>query len=109
MGFRGSHTADVIFEDVRVPASSLLGGSEGIGFIAAIQLLDHARLHMAAVAVGMCERLIDEGVRYAGERKQFGRSIRQFQLVQAMLADCAAEARAARDRKSGVQGKSGAE
>lgn len=96
MGFRGSHTADVIFEDVRVPASSLLGGSEGIGFIAAIQLLDHARLHMAAVAVGMCERLIDEGVRYAGERKQFGRSIRQFQLVQAMLADCAAEALAAR-------------
>lgn len=96
MGFRGSHTADVIFEDVRVPASSLLGGSEGTGFIAAMQSLDHARLHMAAVAVGMCERLIHEGVRYASERKQFGKAIGQFQLVQAMLADCAAEALAAR-------------
>ncbi|MBS4046001.1 acyl-CoA dehydrogenase family protein [Ferrovibrio sp.] len=96
MGFRGSHTADVIFEDVRVPASSLLGGSEGTGFIAAMQSLDHARLHMSAVAVGMCERLIHEGVRYAGERKQFGRTIGQFQLIQAMLADCAAEALAAR-------------
>jgi len=96
MGFRGSHTADVIFEDVRVPASSLLGGSEGTGFIAAMQSLDHARLHMSAVAVGMCERLIHEGVGYAGERKQFGRTIGQFQLIQAMLADCAAEALAAR-------------
>jgi acyl-CoA dehydrogenase len=96
MGFRGSHTADVIFENCRVPAAALLGGREGIGFMTAMKSLDHARMHMAAVAVGQCERLIDEGVRYAAERKQFGRPIAQFQLVQGMLADCEAEAFAAR-------------
>ncbi|MGI4815059.1 MAG: acyl-CoA dehydrogenase family protein [Janthinobacterium lividum] len=95
MGFRGSHESDVIFEDVRVPADSLLG-AEGTGFKNAMKSLDHARLHMAAVATGVCERLIDEGVRYASERKQFGRPIANFQLIQAMLADSQAEAYAAR-------------
>ena len=96
MGFRGSHTADVIFEECRVPAAALLGGEEGIGFKTAMKSLDHARIHMAAVAVGLCERIIDEGVRYASDRKQFGKPIAQFQLIQGMLADCAAEAFAAR-------------
>ena len=96
MGFRGSHTADVIFENCRVPASALLGGREGIGFKTAMKSLDHARIHMAAVAVGLCDRIIDEGVRYATERRQFGKPIAQFQLIQGMLADCAAEAFAAR-------------
>jgi acyl-CoA dehydrogenase len=102
MGFRGSHTADVIFEDCRVPASALLGGREGIGFQTAMKSLDHARVHMAAVAVGMCERLLDEGVAYALDRRQFGRPIAQFQLVQGMLADCAAEALAARSMVEAV-------
>ncbi|MEO8755540.1 MAG: acyl-CoA dehydrogenase family protein, partial [Casimicrobiaceae bacterium] len=96
MGFRGSHTADVIFEDCRVPASALLGGREGVGFKTAMKSLDHARLHMAAVAVGLSQRLIDEGVRYASERKQFGKPIASFQMIQAMLADSEAEAFAAR-------------
>ena len=96
MGFRGSHTADVIFENCRVPASALLGGQEGIGFKTAMKSLDHARIHMAAVAVGLCERIIDEGVRYAMDRRQFGKPISDFQLIQGMLADCAAEAFAAR-------------
>jgi acyl-CoA dehydrogenase len=96
MGFRGAHTADVIFESCRVPASSLLGGREGVGFITAMKSLDHARIHMASVAVGLCERLIDEGVRYAMDRRQFGRPIAQFQLIQAMIADSQAEAYAAR-------------
>lgn len=96
MGFRGAHTADVIFEDCRVAAEALLGGSEGTGFATAMKSLDHARLHMAAVAVGLSERLIDEGLRYASERRQFGRPIAQFQLIQGMLADCASEALAAR-------------
>lgn len=96
MGFRGAHTADVIFEACRVPASALLGGREGIGFMTAMKSLDHARVHMAAVATGMCERLLDEGTRYATQRRQFNRPIAQFQLVQGMLADCAAEALAAR-------------
>lgn len=96
MGFRGSHTADVTFEDCRVPEDALLGGREGIGFKTAMRSLDHARLHMASVAVGLCERLIDEGVRYTTERRQFGRAIADFQLIQGMLADCQAEAYAAR-------------
>jgi acyl-CoA dehydrogenase len=102
MGFRGAHTADVIFENCRVPASALLGGREGIGFTSAMKSLDHARVHMAAVAVGMCERLIDEGTRYALDRRQFNRPIAQFQLVQGMLADCAAEALAARSMVEAV-------
>jgi len=96
MGYRGSHTADVVFDNCRVPASALLGGREGIGFKTAMKSLDHARIHMAAVAVGLSERLIDEGVRYAMDRQQFGRPIAQFQMIQAMLADSEAEAFAAR-------------
>lgn len=96
MGFRGSHESDVIFEDCRVPAGNLLGGREGGGFRSAMQSLDHARIHMAAVATGLAFRMIDEGVRYARERRQFGRPIAQFQLIQGMLADCQAEAYAAR-------------
>jgi acyl-CoA dehydrogenase len=95
MGFRGSHESDVIFEDCRVPASAMLG-REGGGFKNAMKSLDHARLHMAAVATGLCYRLIDEGVRYATERKQFGQPIANFQLIQAMIADSQAEALAAR-------------
>jgi len=96
MGFRGSHTCDVIFDDCRVPLTALVGAKEGVGFKTAMKTLDHARLNMAAVAVGMSRRLIDEGVRYTTERKQFGRPIAQFQLIQAMLADCETEALAAR-------------
>ena len=111
MGFRGSHTADVIFEDCRVPASALLGGQEGVGFKTAMKSLDHARIHMAAVATGLCERLLDEGVRYATQRKQFGKPISDFQLVQGMLADSETEwlaARAmvekvARDKDAGIR------
>ena len=95
MGFSGSHESDVIFEDCRVPASALLG-AEGTGFKNAMKSLDHARLHMAAVATGMCQRLLDEGTRYAMERRQFGQPIANFQLIQAMLADSQAEAFAAR-------------
>jgi acyl-CoA dehydrogenase len=96
MGFRGAHTADVIFEDCRVPADALLGSKEGIGFKTAMKSLDHARIHMAAVAVGLCARLIDEGMSYAMQRRQFGKPIAEFQLIQAMLADSESEALAAR-------------
>jgi acyl-CoA dehydrogenase len=96
MGFRGAHTADVIFEDCRVPVSALLGGREGVGFKTAMRSLDHARLHMSAVATGLSLRIIDEGVRYASDRVQFGRAISEFQLIQGMLADCEAEALASR-------------
>jgi acyl-CoA dehydrogenase len=96
MGQQGAHTADVIFEDCRVPARNLIGGVEGQGFKTAMKVLDRGRLHMGAVATGMADRLIDESLRYASERQQFGKPIGEFQLVQAMLADSRTEAYAAR-------------
>ncbi len=96
MGQRGAHTCDVIFEDCRVPAAALLGGREGQGFKTAMKVLDRGRIHIAAVCVGVAERLIRDMVRYAKERVQFGQPIGEFQLVQAMLADSRAEAYAAR-------------
>lgn len=96
MGQQGSLTADVIFDDCRVPASALLGGVEGQGFKTAMKVLDRGRLHIAAVATGIAERLVDQATRYAMERQQFGKPIAEFQLVQAMLADSRTESYAAR-------------
>jgi acyl-CoA dehydrogenase len=96
MGQRGSHTADVVFNDVRVPAENLIGGREGQGFKTAMKVLDKARLTIGAVCVGSAERILDEAVRYAVERVQFGKPIAEFQLVQALLADSKAEAYAGR-------------
>ncbi len=98
MGQSGSHTCDVIFEDVRVPAENMIGGpeKEGQGFKTAMKVLDRGRLHISAVCVGVAERLIDEALRFAMERKQFGKPIAEHQLIQAMLADSKAEAYAGR-------------
>jgi len=96
MGQRGAHTCDVILEDCRVPADALLGGKEGQGFKTAMKVLDRGRIHIAAVCVGVAERLIRDMTRYAKQRVQFGQPIGEFQLVQAMLADSRAEAYAAR-------------
>jgi acyl-CoA dehydrogenase len=96
MGQRGAHTCDVIFERCRVPAANLIGGKEGVGFKTAMKVLDKGRLHIAAVCVGAARRMLDDALRYATERKQFGQPIAEFQLVQAMLADSQAELYAAR-------------
>jgi acyl-CoA dehydrogenase len=96
MGQQGAHICDVIFEDAKVPAQCLLGDREGEGFKVAMQVLDRGRLHIAAVCVGVAERLVRESVRYAQERTQFGQRIGDFQLIQAMLADSKTEAYAAR-------------
>ncbi len=98
MGQQGAHICDVIFEDCRVPASQMLGGEagEGMGFRSAMRTLDRGRFHIAALCVGMAERLIDECVKYAAERKQFDQAIANFQLIQAMLADSQTEAYAMR-------------
>ena len=96
MGQRGALTSDVIFEDCRVPASALLGGEEGNGFRTAMKVLDKGRLHIAALCVGISDRLIRETVLYAKDRRQFGHPISEFQLVQAMLADSEADTYAAR-------------
>lgn len=96
MGQRGSHTADVIFDNVKVPAANIIGGREGQGFKTAMKVLDRGRLHISAMCVGAAERLIHESVSYARDRKQFGQAIAEFQLIQAMLADSRTEAYAAR-------------
>jgi len=95
MGQHGALTADVIFENARVPADNLIGGQEGLGFKTAMKVLDRGRLHLAAVCCGVAERLIHEALTYASARHQFGRAIAEFQLVQAMLADSRTEAYAA--------------
>jgi acyl-CoA dehydrogenase len=96
MGQRGAHTCDVIFDDVRVPARNLIGGREGAGFKTAMKVLDKGRIHIAAICVGVAERLLRDTLRYAMERKQFGQPLAEFQLVQAMLADSRTELYAAR-------------
>jgi acyl-CoA dehydrogenase len=96
MGQKGAHTCDVVFENCHVPGDALLGGKEGLGFKTAMKVLDRGRLHIGAVAVGVAERLIRDSLRYAMERKQFGKPIAEHQLIQAMLADSKAEAYAAR-------------
>jgi acyl-CoA dehydrogenase len=95
MGQQGAHTADVVLDGCEVPADALLG-IEGEGFAIAMRTLDRGRLHIAAVCVGVATRLIRDAVRYAAERRQFGRPIAAFQLVQAMLADSQADTYAAR-------------
>ncbi|MBP0589644.1 acyl-CoA dehydrogenase family protein [Paraburkholderia sp. LEh10] len=96
MGQQGAHTCDVIFENCRVSAANLIGGKEGVGFKTAMKVLDKGRLHISAICVGVAERMLDDALRYAMERKQFGQPIAGFQLIQAMLADSRAEIYAAR-------------
>lgn len=96
MGQKGAHTADVIFENCRVPVANLIGGREGVGFKTAMKVLDKGRINIAAMCVGVSERMLDDALHYALERKQFGKPIAEFQLIQAMLADSKAELYAAR-------------
>ncbi|WP_375420570.1 acyl-CoA dehydrogenase family protein [uncultured Sphingomonas sp.] len=95
MGQKGAKVADVIFDDVPVPAANRLG-AEGEGFKIAMKVLDRGRLHISAVCVGVAERLIADCVAYAGERHQFGQPIASHQLIQGMIADSKTEALAAR-------------
>jgi acyl-CoA dehydrogenase len=87
MGQEGAWTADVRFTDVRVPATALVGGSEDIGYRAAMTSLARGRIHIAALAVGAAQRALDESVEYAATATQGGTPIGNFQLVQAMIAD----------------------
>lgn len=96
MGQKGAHTCDVIFDNCRVPAENIIGGREGVGFKTAMKVLDKGRIHIAAICVATAQRILDDALRYAMERKQFGQQISEFQLIQAMLADSQAELYAAR-------------
>lgn len=87
MGQEGAWTADVTFTEVRVPAGALIGGSEDVGYRAAMTSLARGRVHIAALAVGSAQRALDESVAYAAAATQGGQPIGGFQLVQAMLAD----------------------
>ena len=95
MGQQGAHICDVNFDNVPVPPENMLG-AEGEGFKVAMRVLDRGRLHIAAMCVGVAERLIADSVTYAAERKQFGQAIADFKLIQAMIADSKTEALAAR-------------
>ena len=94
MGIRGSSTYELIFQDCRIPKENLLG-KEGQGFKIAMHTLDGGRIGIAAQALGIAEGALDRTVAYVKERKQFGRSIGQFQNTQFQLADMATKCEAA--------------
>ena len=87
MGQEGAWTSDVYFTDVRVGPDALIGGSEDIGYRAALTSLARGRIHIAALAVGTAQRALDESIAFAASATQGGAPIGGFQLVQAMLAD----------------------
>lgn len=95
MGQAGAHIADIIMEDVKLPADAILGGEEGRGFALAMKSLDNGRLSVGAAATGYARRALDSALRYANERKAFGEPIANFQLIQQMLADSEIEIYAA--------------
>ncbi len=95
MGIRGSPTAELTFDDVRVPAANRIA-DEGEGFRIAMETLDRSRLSIAAQAVGIAQGSLDASVSYAADRRQFGERVADFQGIQFMLADMASQTEAAR-------------
>jgi len=95
MGIRASVTREIIFEDCRIPKERLIG-REGLGFIVAMRTLDYSRPGVGALGVGLAQAALDEAVKYARQRHQFGQPIISFQAVGHMLADMASQIEAAR-------------
>ncbi|MFE9727120.1 acyl-CoA dehydrogenase family protein [Streptomyces sp. NPDC005794] len=95
LGLRGQATAELVLEDVRVPASTLMG-PEGKGFSIAMSALAKGRMSVAAGCVGIAQAALDAAVRYAGEREQFGKPIASYQLVQELISDISVDVDAAR-------------
>lgn len=95
MGIRASATRELIFEDCIIPKENLLG-REGMGFIVAMRTLDISRVGIGAQGVGLAQGALDEAVKYARQRHQFGKPIISFQAIQHMLADMATLTEAAR-------------
>lgn len=96
MGQEGSPVSEVHFNDCRVPAGNLIGGQEGVGFRTAMKVLNKQRIHLAALCTGPAIRMLDEAIRFVTGRRQFGQPLAEFQLIQAMIADCQTEIHAAR-------------
>lgn len=94
MGLRGSETAEIIFEDCKIPSENILG-REGDGFKIAMNSLDSGRIGIASQAIGIAKAAFDESLKYSKIRKQFGKTISSFQAVQWMLADMSTEIEAA--------------
>ena len=95
LGLRAQDTAELFFDGVRVPDSARLG-DEGAGFKVAMSALDNGRISLAAGAVGLGQACVDASVAYASERRQFGKQLAQFQLIQELIAEMAVETEAAR-------------
>jgi hypothetical protein len=95
LGLRASDTSEIIFTDCRVPVANLLG-PEGEGFTGSLAILDGGRISIAALALGMAQGALDAATKYAKQRKQFGKTISEFQAIQFKLADMATEVEAAR-------------
>jgi len=96
MGQEGAPVGKVYLKDCKVHASAIVGGVPGRGFKTVMKALNKQRVNLAALCTGPAIRMLDEAIRYARERRQFGRPIAEFQLVQAMLAECKVEIEAAR-------------
>jgi alkylation response protein AidB-like acyl-CoA dehydrogenase len=96
MGYHGVETTELIFEDHRVPAANLLGGEEGRGFHQVLDGIEVGRVNVSARAVGLATRAFEEAIRYAQERKTFGKPIAQHQMIQEKLADMGTKLEAAR-------------
>lgn len=96
MGQEGSPVSEVHFDNCRVPAANLIGDEEGVGFRTAMKVLNKQRIHLAALCTGPAIRMLDEAIRFVSTRKQSGQYLADFQLIQAMIADCQTEIHAAR-------------
>ncbi|MBI3931995.1 MAG: acyl-CoA dehydrogenase family protein [Acidobacteria bacterium] len=95
LGVRSSDTSELVLEDCRIPAESLLG-QEGMGYVDTLKILDRGRIGIAAFSLGIAQASLEASMRYARERKQFGHALAEFQAVQFKIADMATKAEAAR-------------
>ncbi len=95
LGMRASETAQLIFENCKVPSTNLIG-NEGEGFLQAMKILEGGRISIAALSIGLAHGCLDTSIKYAKERKQFGKAIADFQAIQFKLSDMATELEAAR-------------
>jgi alkylation response protein AidB-like acyl-CoA dehydrogenase len=96
MGYHGVETTELVFEDHRVPAANLLGGQEGKGFQQVLDGIEVGRVNVSARAVGLATRAFEEAIKYAQDRKTFGKPIAQHQMIQEKLADMGTKLEAAR-------------
>jgi alkylation response protein AidB-like acyl-CoA dehydrogenase len=105
LGIKGSPTCEVYFDQVRIPESRMIG-AEGTGFETAMRTLDHTRITIAAQAIGIAQGALDYALGYVKERKQFGKTLAEFQGLQFMLADMGMKLEAARQLTYAAAAKS---